>query len=41
MVVLYSWYEVCGCRLVPIFLAAGGGHGGLPKAIGDGLVCFQ
>ena len=39
--VLDSWYVVCGCRLVLVRSAAGGGHEGLPKAIGDGLVCRQ
>ena len=39
--VLDSWYVVFGCRLVPVRSAAGGGHEGLPKAIGGGLVCRQ
>ena len=41
VVVLDSWYEVCVCRLVPVHLAIGGGHEGLPKAIGYVLVCHQ
>ena len=40
-VVLDSCFEVCGCRMVPVRSAAGGGHEGLPKAIGFGLVCRQ